>query len=52
MFRIRRRNRRARAMPSEDIQGDEWASYVLLDTYNRDEHGIAYRAQPHGDWAS
>jgi hypothetical protein len=29
-------------MPSEGIQGDEWATYVPLDTYNRDERGIAY----------
>jgi len=31
-----------RAMPSEGIQGDEWATYVPLDTYNKDERGIAY----------
>jgi hypothetical protein len=30
------------AMPSEGIQGDEWATYVPLDTYNKDERGIAY----------
>jgi hypothetical protein len=29
-------------MPSEGIQGDEWAAYVTLDTYNEDERGIAY----------
>src|SRR5256886_15156767 len=29
-------------MPSEGIQGDEWATYVPLDTYNKDERGIAY----------
>ena len=31
-----------RAMPSEGIQGDELAAYVPLDTYNKDERGIAY----------
>jgi hypothetical protein len=31
-----------RAMPSEGIQGDELAAYVPLDTYGRDERGIAY----------
>jgi hypothetical protein len=31
-----------RAMPSEGIQGDEWAAYVPLDTYDQDERGIAY----------
>ncbi|GLI02905.1 hypothetical protein Pa4123_81830 [Phytohabitans aurantiacus] len=30
------------AMPSEGIQGDEWATYVPLDTYDKDERGIAY----------
>jgi hypothetical protein len=30
------------AMPSEGIQGNEWATYVPLDTYNKDERGIAY----------
>jgi hypothetical protein len=30
------------AMPSEGIQGDERYAYVTLDTYNRDERGIAY----------
>lgn len=30
------------AMSSEDIQGDEWATYVALDTYDDDERGIAY----------
>jgi hypothetical protein len=29
-------------MSSEDIQGDEWDAYVTLDTYDQDEHGIAY----------
>ena len=29
-------------MPSEGVQGDEWATYVPLDTYSRDERGIAY----------
>lgn len=29
-------------MPSEGIQGDEWDAYVTLDTYDRDERGIAY----------
>jgi hypothetical protein len=29
------------AMPSEGIQGDEWAAYVTLDTYDQDERGIA-----------
>jgi len=29
-------------MPSEGIQGDEWAAYVALDTYGTDERGIAY----------
>jgi hypothetical protein len=29
------------AMPSEGIQGDELAAYVPLDTYIRDERGIA-----------
>ncbi len=29
-------------MPSEGVQGDEWATYVPLDTYNKDERGIAY----------
>jgi len=32
-------------MPSEGIQGDEWDAYVTLDTYNRDERGIAYGAR-------
>jgi hypothetical protein len=31
-----------RAMPSEGIQGHELTAYVPLDTYNRDERGIAY----------
>ena len=31
-----------RAMPSEGIQGDELAAYVPLDTYDKDERGIAY----------
>ena len=34
-----------RAMPGEGIQGDEWAAYVPLDTYHRDERGIAYRTR-------
>ena len=40
-------------MPSEGIQGDELAAYVPLDTYTRDERGIAYgtrvlwRRSPH-----
>ena len=29
-------------MPSEGIKGDEWVAYVTLDTYDRDERGIAY----------
>ena len=29
-------------MPSEGIQGDDWDAYVTLDTYSRDERGIAY----------
>ena len=29
------------AMPSEGIQGDEWAAYVALETYDTSEHGIA-----------
>jgi hypothetical protein len=29
-------------MSNEDIQGDEWDAYVTLDTYDRDERGIAY----------
>ena len=29
-------------MPSEGIQGDELGAYVTLDTYGRDERGIAY----------
>src|SRR5258708_807355 len=33
------------AMSSEDIQGDEWAAYVALDTYDEDERGIAYRTR-------
>src|SRR5664279_313973 len=33
------------AMPSEGIQGDEWAAYVTLDTYGTDERGIAYGAR-------
>lgn len=32
-------------MSSEDIQGDEWAAYVALTTYDRDERGITYRAR-------
>jgi hypothetical protein len=32
-------------MPSEGIEGDEWVAYVTLDTYDRDERGIAYRAR-------
>jgi len=28
-------------MPSEGIQGDEWAAYVALETYDTSEHGIA-----------
>ena len=35
-------------MPSEGIQGDEWGAYVTLDTYNRDERGIAYGARALG----
>ena len=35
-------------MPSEGIQGDEWDAYVTLDTYNRDERGIAYGARALG----
>src|SRR5215472_6194375 len=34
-----------RAPPSEGGQGDEWAAYVTLDTYDEDERGIAYRAR-------
>jgi hypothetical protein len=30
-------------MSNEDIQGDEWDAYITLDTYVRDERGIAYR---------
>jgi hypothetical protein len=30
-----------RAPPSEGGQGDEWAAYVTLDTYDEDERGIA-----------
>jgi hypothetical protein len=33
------------AMSNEDIQGDEWDAYVTLDTYDRDERGIAYGAR-------
>jgi hypothetical protein len=33
-------------MSSEDIQGDEWAAYVALDTYDEDERGIAYGREP------
>ncbi len=33
-------------MSSEDIQGDESAAYVTLDTYVRDERRIAYGARP------
>ena len=29
------------ALPSEGDQGDEWDAYVTLDTYDRDERGIA-----------
>ena len=36
------------AMPSEGIQGDEWDAYVTLDTYNKDERGIAYGARALG----
>jgi hypothetical protein len=32
-------------MSSEGIQGDEWNAYVTLDTYSRDERGIACRAR-------
>jgi group II intron reverse transcriptase/maturase len=32
-------------MPNEGIEGDEWVAYVTLDTYDRDERGIAYRAR-------
>ena len=32
-------------MPNEGIQGDEWGAYVTLDTYDQDEHGIAYGAR-------
>jgi hypothetical protein len=32
-------------MSNEDIQGDEWDAYVTLDTYVRDERGIAYGAR-------
>ena len=32
-------------MSSEDIQGDEWDAYVTLETYSRDERGIACRAR-------
>jgi len=35
-------------MPSEGIEGDEWGAYVTLDTYGRDERGIAYRARAPG----
>jgi hypothetical protein len=37
------------AIPSEGIEGDEWGAYVTLDTYGRDERGIAYRREPQGD---
>ncbi|MGH8904665.1 MAG: hypothetical protein ACRDYA_24020, partial [Egibacteraceae bacterium] len=33
------------APPSEGGQGDEWAAYVTLDTYDKDERGIAYGAR-------
>jgi hypothetical protein len=37
-------------MSSEDIQGDEWDAYVTLETYSRDERGIACRVrEPYGD---
>lgn len=32
-------------MPNEGIRGDEWGAYVALDTYDRDERGIAYGAR-------
>ena len=32
-------------MSNEDIQGDEWDAYITLDTYVRDERGIAYGAR-------
>ena len=32
-------------MSNEDIQGDEWDAYLTLDTYARDERGIAYRVR-------
>ena len=44
-------NRRPRQPPwcgppsSEDGQGDEWAAYVALDTYDEDERGIACGAR-------
>ena len=37
-------------MPGEGIQGDEWAAYVPLDTYDKDERGIGHH-QP-GRYAS
>jgi len=36
------------AMSSEDIQGDEWAAYLTLETYDEDERGIAYRTRVPG----
>jgi hypothetical protein len=36
-------------MSSEDIQGDEWNAYVTLDTYSKDERGIAYGTESYGD---
>jgi len=35
-------------MSSEDIQGDEWGAYVTLQTYDRDERGIAYGSRGPG----
>jgi hypothetical protein len=37
------------APPSEGGQGDKWAAYVTLDTYDEDERGIAYGREPYGD---
>ncbi|WP_433207221.1 hypothetical protein ACQP1G_21565 [Nocardia sp. CA-107356] len=36
-------------MSSEDIQGDEWAAYVALDTYDEDERGSPKGRESHGD---
>ncbi len=39
----------ARGPPSEGGQGDKWAAYVTLDTYDEDERGIASGREPYGD---